>query len=332
VFDAGEAGGLAQGGGGVTMRFETPTSFLCRDEFNQVVSGGSDPLTGLTAPVGGVWIGAGDTDDFVVEDTGHTAQRTAVSDTDYRFAISGVAGFTSQAVQVDFMTSTRLNLNPEMGVIARWTDINNFFGARVRGDGTINFPLQLVVTTVVAGVASALAPALTIQGTSNNWYTLRALVDAAGRWRVWYGPRDAIGSPIAQGMDSALATGGALASGKPGFRDANFGSGAMTRNFDNFFAFAHTPDAACFAGQSLEIRHDRAERENPAGTAWNRVTVPRGRYLRFAPGGQEGRSNRFFLKGVRGPEVQPGVWIDPSIDDIAVDLFATPLGVAVPEP
>ena len=82
----------------------------------------------------------------------------------------------------------------------------------------------------------------------------------------------------------------------------------------------------------MELRHDRAERFNSAGTTSNRISSPRGNYLRFAPGAQEGRANRFFLKGVRGTKVQTNVWADSSIDDIAADLFATPLGVAVPEP
>jgi hypothetical protein len=54
-----------------------PTAFLARDEFDQ--SAGA--LTGKTAPVGGNWLGSGDTDDLNVNATDHNAFRVTVSDT-----------------------------------------------------------------------------------------------------------------------------------------------------------------------------------------------------------------------------------------------------------
>jgi hypothetical protein len=318
------------------QRLDTPTSFSARDEFDQTAGA----LTGKTAPVGGVWAGAGDADDFSVETTGKTAQRTATSDVDIdtgRFAVSGVAGFAAQATQVDFKRSA----NPSdgigggvlhQGVVARYTDINNWVTAVVRLRELVTGWAEVRVRKRVAGTVTQIDSAVVLFPAIGSLWSLRFQVDASGRWFCWLSAAGSPGTLVASGFDTALATGGALASGKPGVYDAYTGTVANTRNYDNFFAVVPTADAGCFAGQSLEIRHDRAERENAGGTTWNRVSDPRGRYLRFAPGAAEGRSNRFFLKGVRGQQVQDNVWVDPSIDGIAVDLFATPLGVAVPEP
>jgi hypothetical protein len=308
-------------------RFDTPTAFLARSEFDTEAGA----ITGDSAAVGGVWVGAGDADDFSV--AAGVATRTAVSDTvDVgRFAISGAAAMTTLAVQVDVKSGQWGTSAPteRLGVVARYTNTSNWVRASITPTGVLQIRKRVagVSTSIVGSAGNDVAVV------SGEYITLRFVIAATGAYWLWAFPQGAFspGLPQLVGWDADFATGGALASGSVGLLDELVAAGADTRSYDNFLAFAPAADAACFSGQSLEVRHDRAERENAGGTTWNRVSSRRGRYLRFAPGAAEGRSNRFFLKGVRGPEVQPNVWVDPTIDDIAVDLFATPMGVSVPE-
>lgn len=61
-------------------------------------------------------------------------------------------------------------------------------------------------------------------------------------------------TPVRAGQDAALATGGALASGKVGLVDWRFTSGAVTRRYDDFAAWVPDVDVACHANQSIEFR------------------------------------------------------------------------------
>lgn len=306
----GEIRGLTQ--------FETPTAFFARDGFDQTAGA----LTGKTAPVGGVWAGGGDTDDFTVESTA-TAQRAAVSDADAntgRYAISGVAAMAAQVVQVEVKTSALGDLGTYLGPLARYTDTNNWLMATLFADKQSG-ESEIRVRKRVAGTVTTLAhPAVAVAvGVS---YTVRLAVESSGRWVVWCFPTSAEpGLPIATGVDTALATGGALASGKPGFYDAHTGTTAASRNYDNFQAFVPTADAAIFANQSLEIRHDRVIREDASGTIWTPVSEVKGDYFRLPPSGMEGRTARVIVKGSRG---DPDTMTDPGIDDLSAQLIARP--------
>lgn len=295
--------------------FENPTAFSARDEFNQ--SAGA--LTGKTAPVGGTWAGAGDATDFAVEATGHTAQRTAVSDaasTVGRFAVSGAAATTNQAVEVAAKASA-FPATGEMGVLARYVDTSNWFAATL-DPGTSD----IHVTVMVAASASTTSIPMQRPMDVGTYRTVRLLVFANGTWFLFVD-----GVLARSGSNSALATGGALASGKPGVYDAWQTSTASTRNYDNFLAFVPTADAAIFASQSLEIRHDRVIREDSAGAVWTPVTSVRGDYLRWPPGGLEGRPTRFIVKASRN---DPDTGTDPGIDNISVRAYVRPSWLIVP--
>lgn len=117
-----------------------------------------------------------------------------------------------------------------------------------------------------------------------------------------------------------------MATGGYGLYDACTLGIANTRNYDAFSAFVPTADAACFASQSLEFRHDGAFRENAAGTQWAEKTVS-GRNLLIPCSGAEGRTPRIFVKGTRN---DPDTMGDPGIDDIRVTLTITERYLGVP--
>lgn len=315
------------------LQFESPTSVSARDEFNQ--SAGN--LAGKTAPVGGTWAGLGDADDFTVETTGKTAQRSRNDDTTSpRIELLGTATFTDTAVQADVKMSAIGNTNgdPVIGVVARTTDASNYLMAGISNatPGTSSPNWRLIVEETLAGVSTILFNAhVPVPQTANTYFSIRLSVDAAGRWTVWLFPQGrAPSSPVARGVSATLATGGGLASGRVGLRDvwANGGVGTCVRNYDNVLAFVPAPDAAVFAGQSLELRHDRVLRENSAGTIWSQPSKYEGSYLLVPPSGREGRTVRFIVKPSRG---DPDTGTDSAIDDISARLTVTPRGLEVPD-
>jgi hypothetical protein len=329
---------LAYGEASGMQSFQTPSSFSARDEFDQAAGS----LAGKTAPAGGVWVEAGDAARFTVETAGKTAERTATGDADINtgaYAVSGVAAFAAQSVQVDVKRSSVSGLGPDecyQGPLARYVDVNNWLMATLVHNsltGGLALAWRLIVRKRVAGTVATLYNQTISALGAGSFYSVRLTADVGGRWSAWYFPAGTEpGAAAATGQHPDLATGGALASGKPGFYDAVTTGNSKTRNFDNFSAFGPTPDAAIFAGQSLEWAHDGVTREDSTGSFWQRVSSFRGQHLRLAPGAQEGRSNRIIVKASRGPVLRRGVILDPETDDIAMDLFATPLGVAVPEP
>ena len=293
LMPAGEGFGRAR----KTLRYETSTTFTARDEFDQ--SAGA--LAGKTLPTGGTWVGAGDADDFTVNATTKKAQRVGTSDAaglnNGRFAIAGTTVLTASAVQADLTSTATSTQSGIPGVLARYTDVNNFMLAALQPSvvtpGLISVAVMKRVASVEATIWNQTIP-LTLVG---GIHRTRLQVDAAGRWALWIFPSTgSAGVPIASGYDSVLATGGTLASGKVGIWDANYGATATTRTFDNFMAFAPPSDAVCFANQSVEFRSDGdALREDSSGTVYGRPQEYRGAPFFIPPAGDENRTSRVVV-------------------------------------
>jgi hypothetical protein len=296
------------------LRASTPTVFAARDEFDQ--SAGA--LTGKTPPVStGNWAGAGDTDDFTIDAAAHTAVRTAVSDAGTlalgRFAIAGTGTLTNAAVAVTATTTSGASVALRQGVLARYTDTANFLLAEVvRADGGVH------VYRVVAGVETLLGQREIAGYAGPGTVTLRLVATAAGHWGVWVN-----GRLVMVDSDPVLATGGTLASGRVGFFDQNLSAGAATRTYDDFAAWAPVSDAAAFAAQSIEIRHDGIVREDSGGTLWQPTSSYTGGFLTVPPAGAEGRTARIIVSPLYGPPTA-GVYPDGRIDDLSAVLSVIP--------
>jgi hypothetical protein len=318
-----------EGSGQVTavQRVTTPTTFSAQDGFDQ--SAGA--LTGKTLPTGGTWTAAGDTDDFTVNATDHIASRTALSDAARetgRYVWAGTPTLTLTVASVDFRVSTTTGggaTNDAVGLVARLTDVNNWWQILVGGGSAAGTELQVwrrVAGTLTPSVPTPVATVGKI--TVNTWYTLTLRITAQGVWSVWLNLQGAtvLGSPVVEGIDTTLATGGSLASGKVGIYDFNVNaSPAYTRDFDNFSVWVPPDDAAIFKSQSLELRHDRVRREDSGGTLWVEPSSYEGRYLTVPPAGAEARTARVIVKASRGI---PGELPDGGTDDISARLFVTP--------
>ena len=278
-------------------------TFSARDGFDQTAGA----LTGKTAPVGGVWAGTGDADDFSVETTGDTAQRTAVSDTVSigRFATLDV-NLAATVAQVDFKWSADAFVRS--GLLARFSSTSSLL--RLYATKLVGQPffvrLELNGSTLVnSDILTPFAAA--------TWYTIRLYVDAGGRYRVWFGRQGSALPEMFSGWDSAFATGGAQATGDVGIYDEYTDAAACTRNYDNFLAWVPAADAVLNPSQSAELRWDGIVREDTGGTAYGPVSWIEGDLPRLPPT-TEGGTVEVFLKASRG-DFQS--FPDTGIDDIS---------------
>jgi hypothetical protein len=263
------------------------------------------------------------------------AQRTATLDstpitTGGRFAILGATNYTDAVAQVDFRQNV---INPSdlaQGVVLRWTDINNFVFALAVHSPTPSLVIYKRKAGTVDAIVSDLIPGYLSGLTQSVWYTVRLYADIGGRCFAWIGKdKTNLGEPLLEAQDADLATGGTLATGKPGFYDCYNASAACTRDYDNLSVWVPTRDAAIFASQSLQLREDNVVREDSGGTLWPKVSRYEGDYLTIPPAGQEARTTRIIVKASRN---DPDTMSDPAIDDVSARLTYTPRGLLVPEP
>lgn len=308
----------------------TPTTFSARDEFDQAPGA----LAGKTAAVGGNWANNGANADFAVAST--TAQRTATSDSGREIDTVPVtlAAVVTQADLKFSAFNSALSVQYQ-GVTARYVDATNYaYGAMFHhtdGGSPVAF---VVIGQEVAGAGSVLASAAIPVPNTDAWYTLRFAIDATGRAWLWFFPRGGQpGAATVEAHSTALATGGALDDGYSGLYDYNVGAATITRSYDNFWATPLTTtiaaDAAIFAGQSMQVRHNAVVREDSGGSVWARPASYEGDHARPLPAGVEARALRTIVAVHRN---DPGTMADTAIDDLSYRWHYTPRWVSVPQP
>jgi hypothetical protein len=303
----------------------TPTSLTMRDEFDQAAGA----LNTKTAAVGGTWATANasgiGTGAFAVT-ASHTAARSPNGDSSAspgQYAILGSSTLTDVVVQADSAISLGASGGAATAaVVARYTDTSNLVRAGITASGTAgNVTFTFFVEKRVAGVATFLGTATAGVSPDSITGTLKLVIDAGGRFALVSG-----NATVVVGQDSALATGGTLASGKCGIAASGTASTA-TCTFDNFLAAPVVSDAAVFASQSAEMRHNVYIREDSTGTFWVEKTIE-GDYPALPPSGLEGRTLRVIVKLCRN---DPATMPDSAIDDLSAQLFVTPRGLLLPE-
>lgn len=264
-------------------------TFSARSEFNTE----SGAINGDSAAVGGAWASGGDATDVSVGSG--VATRSEVSDADYltgRYVASGVTAFAAQVVEIDFKWSALPTASGSVisGVIGRYTNTSNWLlGRAVVTYGAGVYQYTLSVLKRVGGTATTLvsvtAPTLAL----DSYYRLRLAVYADGSFYFFYAPQGGSFELACAGRDSDLATGGTLATGKPGFYDANTSATAsITRTYDNFAAFEPDLDAVAYASQSVQLTTSGHVREDSGGTAYGPVFLPAGDIPRFPVPAQAG--------------------------------------------
>jgi hypothetical protein len=237
-------------------------------------------LNTRTAPLGGAWATSGDATDFVFADQFTTGdgvetivRSTAAAETSGRFAILGSTSYTDSQADVRAKFSAG-SFNQEQAVILRWTDSSNYLRLVVTDNGTSadTASIEQVVAGVVTVIASqtfnwgTLAPDDTSFGSR---YRMRLIAYSSGRALGYVLSNDGATVFISlDGSSTAVATGGTLATGKPGLRDrATSVTGPINRYFTEFKA--STPPAepiAIYSGKTMQVRYDDTLRDDSTGT------------------------------------------------------------------
>ena len=275
---------------------------------------------------GQAWSTAGDATDLEVEEEGHAARRTAVSDVDLytgRYALAGATELADMVVGVSTKRTSIASGEVLQGVLGRYSDTDNwlFTGFKDSSD-----QYEVIVAKCVEGSVTTLANATGLKST--DWRQVWLQVDSRGRWLCW-GVLIEGGVPqlLLVGQDDDLAQGGALAEGLAGFYDAKTEAGSCTRDYDNFVVWTPPPDAVIYEGRSLELAHNRVERQTASG-GWAAIT-PSGDYLKLEPEGMELRKNRLvFIASPNDPETM-GVGFPVNLD---VAIYATRRHRTIPDP
>lgn len=272
----------------------SPIALTARDEFNQ--SAGA--LLGKTPGAGAAWAGGGDTDDFAVEATGKTAQRTAVSDTSFgRLAWIPTTIAGAVAVQTDFKVSL-LTPPGDSAVLYSVVDASNFRYVSVDWTdiGGSTGLTRVNVFSVTAGSRSlwgSLTPTFTLA--INTWYTLAIAVDAVGVVNVWLVPQGTpLGLPLGRVQPPLAAP-----SGYTGILDYRQGATAVTRNYDNFMGWAPELGAVLYGTRSLEVTYERTERYDSTGVYLGDVPENPGSRLWLPPTGDRDLVSRIVTRARR---------------------------------
>jgi hypothetical protein len=241
------------------------------------------------------------------------------------------SALTTCSVQVDIKRNVAVPASGALfqAVIARWVNSTNYALAYVFPGSSPNFANGTTLNWLVNVNNQVSTNFVDVQDQPDVWRTLKMIVDAAGRIAIWYRPQGQVsGPPDIDTAHSALATGGALASGTCGFYDANTGATSVTRNYDNFLAAALDMDAVMYANQSVELRTDGMFREDATGTASGPVTIVEGDLPRVPVSGLEGRPVELFLKSSRGDLADVP---DSGIDDISARVTYRPCWLFIPD-
>lgn len=300
----------------------SPGLLSARDEF----TGGSGALNARIAPSGGSWATSGATTDFTI--SSNQVVRSTTGDAGPRYAVLGATNYTATQAEIKFQVPSVSTVEDvgviTQAVIARWIDASNYLVLKMDTDftaGQVTPKHSVVLQRVEAGVVTEMwRKSIALDG--GVWRTLRLVVHASGAGRAMLLDGDNI---VTSGgfKTGSMATGGTLASGKPGFLDQSTLSTVRARNYDNFAHF--TPAAepiVIHPSQSLEVRHDEALRENAAGTQWGAPQSYRGSRFLVPPAGSEARTSRVLVKARRNDLVSAA---DDSIADATtVQIAWTP--------
>ena len=296
-------------------------TFATWDTFDQSAGNLDAPKA---ANIGGNWGEANRTgaNGFQVETTGHTAQRTTVSDASlegggcYAYLGSAVAACTVQAT-VKFSFAPWLGATTHcFGLLARYTDANNWIALALTYRTPVDYlkprGWSLSLFKKKAGTVTEVAWWISSNfGTPNYAHLLRLELGADGSYRTYWG-----GTLFSSGSDPDLAT-GTLAAGKCGLYDAYTLATASTRNYDDFQMTTPLATHVIDASGAVVLGDDSIARSD--GTRPPSFT---GSYLTVPPAGREDRTHRLAVKMRRSDvDIAPDANIG---DSQRVDVTVTP--------
>ena len=299
-------------------RFAAPSAQNAQDSFFATTTGGA--LSARVAPLGGTWVTSGAATDLTFTDGPGSGEESVTRNaTGARYGILGATNYTNVEVGALVQTSNPVNTATQRyGVVTRWVDSSNYVFAGVT-TGVTRDSFSLI--TRVAGTETVQRTVSSPISTMNRWWDVRLAAYTTGRMvALLYIDQVLIARLVAN--STAVATAGALASGKPGILDDPSSATFPTRYYANFYAASPTvEDAAVFASQSVQVTHNNVVREDTTGTVWSAPGSYEGDYVLVPSAGAEGRSSRLIVMGSRNVL---GEGPDSGVDDLSARLFATP--------
>jgi hypothetical protein len=315
-FPAGEGYGKAR-----AAYNYTPGSLVARDEFTGTTAGAV--LNARVAPTGGTWATSGAATDFVAADapaaTDETVSRSTTADTGIgRVAILGSTSYTDLEVGVQ-KTLAAGGFAHTVSLFLRYVDASNYLRA------VFIDSFSLYVEKVVAGVTTQISPVVTLPtSTAGQRYGYRAIAFASGGGIATFLNSGGAELASVRFVDSAVATGGTLASGKPGFADySSAGGTAVARYYDSFYAATPaTEPIAVYGGRQAEIRSDSAIRQDSGGTVYGPVPSYYGAHLFVPPAGTANRPTRIAVRAARN-DLEAGAYDNPT-DKVQIQTLVTP--------
>jgi hypothetical protein len=282
------------------------------DKFQQT----SGVATGKEALIGGKYEGAGDADDFKVNEELDRLERTAKGDekTDKgRFLVAASSKRAYQRVEAGIELPTELPEAGKFGVLLRYIDEKNWlrvsfkrakFSLSIGGKVYTKIAGQPVIDKCVAGVVTQLA--LGAKTTDFRWGgTIDAVVDSKGLITAIFTAWSAHGTWVEEltATDEIFATGKTLAEGKAGFYDSMPSEAEFAGEPRIYLSPVGTTSvseaeaeqgAVCYPGRAMEFRTDGVYRQHSSEDIWARLT-PNG-FLPWAPpSGLEKRAARAIL-------------------------------------
>lgn len=276
------------------------------DGFTSTTAGNT--LNGRTPLLGAAWVTSGAATDFTFADFNTEEQVTRATSNDGGSTIAsgrfGVLGSSLADTQVKARTYIDATHNAasagavETGVVARFTDANNFIAAYIGTSYTIGVPsTRLKLFAVAGGTPIANLQSAPLAGAVDRWQDwayVKLVVYASGIATA--SVLDSTGSPIGASLTfahTALATSGTIASGKAGLIDRNATGTVLARYHDD--VSVQTPpqeQIVIYSGRELELASNGARRADSTGTYYGQPPIVRGDDFRLPPEGAAGRSSR----------------------------------------
>jgi hypothetical protein len=310
-----------------------PGILTALDDFTGTTSGGT--LNGRTPLLGAAWATSGVATDFTFADAPsprETITRATTSEASARLAVFGSSATDTEVGTWFYQSGASSAANGlAQGVLARHADTSNYLRASYKLAGTFSNVFQVV--SRVAASETVLA-SYDFGQTHPFGSNIRLIVRATGDYTATL--FDASGTALCElkGNSSVLATGGALASGKAGIYDYNPTASAGVRWYDD--VYAATPAAepiVCYAGQSIEFRHDGTVREDSTGTYSGKPTYLGPSSFTIPNAGGPDRKTRIAVIARRN-DIQTGADDDlvsnATMDSTTVSVYVVPRYLAVP--
>jgi hypothetical protein len=158
---------------------------------------------------------------------------------------------------------------------------------------------------------------------------LRLVAYASGLVVGWLLDENGNTLGMIEAIDSDVATGGTLASGKSGFGDEGQSSFSYARQYGAFYIATPAEEPLIVnSGRSLEVRSDSNKRESADGTTYSDDIASRGSRLFIPPAGDAGRTTRIAVRATREDPITMASRNDGDATELAV--FYTPRYLVVP--